>query len=358
MNASHAQVSVVIPTYNGAPFIGDALRSVLGQTQPPAEIIVVDDASTDGTAEVVRRWSQRTSTPLRLISLAANSGGPARPLNVGIDAARHEFIAVLDQDDVFVPARLELLGTVLAAQRDASFAFSACGRLGSGTWRGSGGFQSASVLRRLHRAGGRRPGCQLIDGHLAAAVLMVHGDFVVGYPGFLFRRSDWRLKGGLDESLRVGSDYDLLCWLCLRGPAAFVPRALYLRRVHGANLSRGGTTTAADCLRVVRRYCGDVGPLPAQARHWLRCLFLRRITCLSWDGAHRQAARLLWDCTSEWGWTSETPWTAAKLLLLWAARSVLCGGTPARPERAEISAALLTTVRPLCVDEDSRSGSH
>lgn len=94
-------VSVVIPTYNGARFIRDALESVFAQTQLPDEIIVVDDGSTDDTVEVVKQMTKESPHPVRLIKMTHNSGGPAAPINTGIAAAIGEFIAVLDQDDTF-----------------------------------------------------------------------------------------------------------------------------------------------------------------------------------------------------------------------------------------------------------------
>src|SRR5947209_5899283 len=100
-------LSVVIPTYNGAAFIEDALASVFGQTRQPEEIIVVDDASQDATASIVQCMAERAPLPVKFIRLGRNSGGPAHPINVGIAAASSEFIAVLDQDDVYDPSYIE-----------------------------------------------------------------------------------------------------------------------------------------------------------------------------------------------------------------------------------------------------------
>jgi len=99
-------ISLVIPTYNGAAFIESALRSVYAQTLLPTEIIVVDDASTDDTPEVVASLVQHSAVPLRLIRRTLNSGGPAIPLNAAIAEAQGELITILDQDDVFLPRRL------------------------------------------------------------------------------------------------------------------------------------------------------------------------------------------------------------------------------------------------------------
>lgn len=95
-------VSVVIPVFNGAPFVSHAVASIRGQSVKEVEIIVVDDGSTDGTqavlAELERtqgiRWYQQ------------DHGGPARSRNRGIEAARGAFIALLDCDDVWLPEKL------------------------------------------------------------------------------------------------------------------------------------------------------------------------------------------------------------------------------------------------------------
>src|SRR5579863_5098759 len=123
------QFSVVIPCYNGAPFIAEAIRSLFAQTLLPVEILVVDDCSTDATCGVVESLIAESPVPLRLIRLEKNCGGPARPINVGIAAATGEYIAVLDQDDVFVPTRLETHGAALDAFPEVSVAFSWCADL-------------------------------------------------------------------------------------------------------------------------------------------------------------------------------------------------------------------------------------
>jgi glycosyltransferase involved in cell wall biosynthesis len=95
-------ISVVIPVFNGAAYIGEAIESVLGQSLPPAEIIVVDDGSSDGTAEVVRRYQ-----PGVLYRRQAHEGaGAAR--NLGIRESKGDWLAFLDADDVWLPDKLRL----------------------------------------------------------------------------------------------------------------------------------------------------------------------------------------------------------------------------------------------------------
>jgi len=97
-------VSVVIPTFNRAPTIGRAIASVFGQTQPPSEIVVVDDGSTDGTVAVVGEFAGAT-VPVRCLASNANAGAQAAR-NRGIRAARGEWVAFLDSDDEWLPGKL------------------------------------------------------------------------------------------------------------------------------------------------------------------------------------------------------------------------------------------------------------
>ena len=105
--------SVLIPAYNVSGIVGRAIRSAAAQTFPPLEIIVIDDCSTDNTVEVVRALGREIPT-LRLLSTAAN-GGPSAGRNVGLRAAKGNWIALLDADDAWKPGRLERLSEVASA---------------------------------------------------------------------------------------------------------------------------------------------------------------------------------------------------------------------------------------------------
>jgi succinoglycan biosynthesis protein ExoO len=100
-------VSVIVPAYNAASFITRALESVLSQGPLLHEVLVVDDASTDDTVEVVKRIASNDDR-VRLIQLSTNQG-PGGARNFGIVAANAEWIAILDADDSFLPNRLAYL---------------------------------------------------------------------------------------------------------------------------------------------------------------------------------------------------------------------------------------------------------
>lgn len=100
-------VSVVIPTYNRGSSLPNAIESALTQTSEPLEIIVVDDASTDGTEDVVREISrQARSIPVRYHRMPTNRGGGAAR-NQGVALARGSYLAFLDSDDLWLPTKLE-----------------------------------------------------------------------------------------------------------------------------------------------------------------------------------------------------------------------------------------------------------
>ena len=100
-------VSILLPAYNSGHMIGTAIQSVLNQTQRRFELIVINDCSTDDTLGVVERFA-RGDARIKLLHTKRN-GGPAAARNIGFDAARGRWIALLDSDDAYVPERLARL---------------------------------------------------------------------------------------------------------------------------------------------------------------------------------------------------------------------------------------------------------
>jgi glycosyltransferase involved in cell wall biosynthesis len=99
-------VSVIIPAYNSEKFIGRAINSVLNQTFQDFELIIVNDFSTDGTEEVIRKFEKKDKR-IKYIKHNINSGGPAKPLNTGIKKSKGNYIAILENDDEWFPRKLE-----------------------------------------------------------------------------------------------------------------------------------------------------------------------------------------------------------------------------------------------------------
>ena len=167
------RVSVVIPVYNGSRYIAQAVESVRMQTVPPREIIVVDDGSTDDTRDVVRNLKgvHYVSQPNR---------GPAAARNNGVRSAIGEFLAFLDADDRWTPAKTELQLSLLREHREVDVVI---------------GYSQREVISPL-------------DG--GAPVHTAIGDplFYLSLGAGLFRRAAFDRVGDFDESLALGEDTD------------------------------------------------------------------------------------------------------------------------------------------------------
>jgi len=112
-------VSVILPTYNRANLVGEAIESVLGQTHRDFQLIVVDDGSTDETPAVLARFADP-----RLRIIRQDNGGKSAARNRGLDEARGEFIAFLDSDDLWAPTFLESVLAVFSGEPELDFVFS------------------------------------------------------------------------------------------------------------------------------------------------------------------------------------------------------------------------------------------
>ena len=111
------RISVIIPTYNRARFIGEAIQSVLDQTYPAWEIVVLDDGSTDDTAHVVAMFGDRVKY------IYQDNAGESAARNVGFFASRGEWVSFLDSDDRMLPHNLETLASLLAARPEVAVAY-------------------------------------------------------------------------------------------------------------------------------------------------------------------------------------------------------------------------------------------
>ncbi|QDU95451.1 Putative glycosyltransferase EpsH [Lignipirellula cremea] len=251
----------MVPTYNGERFLLGALASIDRQTLPPCEIIVVDDGSQDATVELARSF-QPAACPLLVIESPRNSGSPARPLNRGIEQARGPLIAILEQDDEFLPDKLASQANALTNDHELAVVFGLCNRLGETSRPGSRS-QTAAITAELQAAGAPVAEGYRINGEELFRLLVWRGCYYSGFPGIMFRKSDWEKKGGLRTDWQVGTDLEFFCWLTQQGPGLFQPRHVYSRRLHGESLSASGAAAHADILELFDEYLTPDHPLLA-----------------------------------------------------------------------------------------------
>jgi len=119
------QVSIIIPVYNGANLLPRAISSVINQTFKDWELIIVDDGSTDNSKEIISEYTAKDSRIKYYWE--PNSGGPARPKNTGFKYVRGEYVAYLDQDDEWLPEKLDKQLAVFAKYPNQKIGLVSCG---------------------------------------------------------------------------------------------------------------------------------------------------------------------------------------------------------------------------------------
>ncbi len=230
------KVSLVIPSYNGAQFIGEALMSVMAQTVLPEEVIVVDDYSTDKTPNIVEKIALNSPVPINLVRLHRNSGGPGRPMNVGVETAMCELITMLDQDDILLPQRIEWQGGLLERHPECALV---CGLsrclLPDGSITDQYSIPADEILHLIHRETGDAQ--YVLNRRSCYEHFVNQRNFATGASRIVFRKSVWKLVGGFDESDRLGWDAEFSAQCCRAGDIGFVNRIVSYHRLHGTNLS-------------------------------------------------------------------------------------------------------------------------
>jgi GT2 family glycosyltransferase len=226
--------SVVMAAFNAAGTVRSAIGSVLAQTNPDLELIVVDDGSTDGTAEAVAGVDDP-----RVRYVAQANRGPAAARNTGIAQARGEYVAFLDSDDLFLPSYLERSEAALRAVPGAGFAYTDAYVFDDLTGK---------VRRRSAMARNRPPDPPPADPR-AFLLELLGRNFI--YVAVTLPREVLDRLGGFDESLKGPEDYELWLRILIHGyRAAWIPGRAALYRKHGSQLSRNLVTMTRNLVAV------------------------------------------------------------------------------------------------------------
>lgn len=258
------RVSVVMPAYNCAATVRDAVDSVLAQDDIDLELIVVDDGSTDGTRDVLAGYGKR----LRLLRQA--NAGPAAARNRALALARGEYIAFLDADDLWLPGKLRAQLDYFARHPDIDVVY--------GHWiRWNAGEPPPASP----------PDTEGIDetasGWIYTGMLL---DSMIHSITALVRRDVIDAIGGFDESLRTGEDYDFWLRVTRRYRVAKLKRTLALYRIHPAS------TTATERrenneYRVLERALQRFGHAGPDGRRVDRAQLERRLSRLCFGHGYR-----------------------------------------------------------------------
>jgi glycosyltransferase involved in cell wall biosynthesis len=211
-------ISVVMPVHNALPFLGDSIRSILDQTLSDFEFVILDDASTDGSGELLKEWAQRD----RRIQIHESKTrlGLSGSSNAVVSKARAPIVARMDADDIAHPDRLRRQWNIMEAHSDVAVIGTLCNGIDASgrevrprdRWR---------LVRRSHY------------------VPFPHGSA-------MFRRQVFDQVGGYDEKSTGAEDQDLFSRMAARGRVLTLSDVLYSYRYHSSNATIFNGTRAVD----------------------------------------------------------------------------------------------------------------
>lgn len=246
-----SSITVVIPTYNRAKWLPATVASVLRQTRPADEVLIVDDGSRDDTEEVCRAFP----APVRYVR--QENAGVSAARNRGAREARGDWVAFLDSDDLWEPTKLEVQLAALEATPDAGWSISEC-VLVDGEDRpvaGTKGLESAAPVFREHGKTSREWFARALRelrvesaGSLHTAFtgdafgLLFHGNVVIPSAAVV-RRDVFLETGGFDEGFRLAEETEFFHRLAAASPMTVVMSPLLRWRVgHEERLTSNSNT--------------------------------------------------------------------------------------------------------------------
>lgn len=241
--SSQPAISVIIPLYNHEQYIDAALDSVLQQTMPPSEIIVVDDGSHDGSLQRVQRRAEQES---RIIAWSHPNQGAHYTINAGLKRATGQYVAILNSDDCYHPQRLETCLQTLQQDAEAAAVCTALsfidenGKSCRNKW-----YEEALAFYRQ-------------AGDLSLA--LINGNFLMTTSNLFLRRSVFD-ELGYFASLRYAHDLDFFLRLILHNKKiALLEQPLLQYRTHATNtISEGPLKVKQEWSAVVAFFAWQVG---------------------------------------------------------------------------------------------------
>ena len=255
-------ISIIMPTYNAARYIGKAIQSVLGQTYPHWELIIVDDASTDDTENVVCAFDD---TRIRYHKVS-RIGHPAGVRNTALRMAQGELIAFLDSDDLYFPQSLEKLSHPLL--NNPSY-FAVYGFEFSIDENDAPLPQAVNLIPRNTPLAEGEPPYQLPPDYGHSWEQIVTSKITNMLPALMLRRTDWEQIGFFNENLCGPEDYEFYVRLFLHNYNGVycLSDYVYQYRIHSASLTKAPEhyqKLLDSCLKIMK-WMFDKAAIPAHA---------------------------------------------------------------------------------------------
>ena len=202
------RVSVIMPVYNGARFIKDSILSILNQTYTDWELIIVNDGSTDKTADIIDKYA-RSEPRIRVFHLDKNQGVSAAS-NFAVEQSTGEYITRLDSDDIAFPERLQVQVDFMDNHPDIDLA--------------------GSYFKAFHPGGTEFDVVIPTDSATLAKLLPTQNQ--LGHSTVMMRRAIFDKVGGYDTTFTLAEDYEFYLRVLEHGKIANIPQFLVFYRMH------------------------------------------------------------------------------------------------------------------------------
>jgi len=272
MNKSNMKaplVSVIIPAYNAEPYLRRAIDSVLAQTYPCIEIIVINDGSTDGTEPLVNSY---TNQAIHLVS--KENGGMSSARNAGIRAAQGEFIAYLDADDYWMPTKITAQVALLQSNPDIGF---------------------CSTLTRVETPDGlfvnewSCPNIQVSTLH----TIFLNNSAIAGSASSILARKSIQDKAGIfDEALTGLEDTDMWIRFAALSEYTCIPDTLTVILKRPGSVSRNLNNMRSSAIAVYKKNRSLLDRV-SQGRFWKNCYAVMLADYAKWEAREDKRYRAL-----------------------------------------------------------------
>lgn len=231
------KISVVIPLYNKRSHIIACIESVLAQNYSAKEIIIIDDGSTDGGAELLKAHDFQTSCKIRLYQQANQGVSVAR--NNGVKLAKTPYVAFLDADDIWLPFFLEEMVNLINRYPQVGFYASRYQCVA-----GSGDYRDANINMALVEDNGFNPYGMLLSNYFDIAA---QGDLPFMISSCVIHKSLFAAVGGFPPGEAIGEDQDLFAKIALQQPIAYSPNINLLYSIEAENKATQSNVPEAEC---------------------------------------------------------------------------------------------------------------
>jgi glycosyltransferase involved in cell wall biosynthesis len=285
MMKAPAPVSALMAAYNASAFIREAIESVKAQTLPVAELIIVDDGSTDDTAEIARSMGVRV--------FSQENGGLAAARNSCINKSSQPWLSFIDHDDVWEPEKIEI--QMAMADANPEVALITCD-YGSFDYFG---VRTESVLATLRPGYDAQPKRACAHGSIIGKLDPIFADaYYLMLPSqVMVRREVLDITGLFDESLESADDFDCFMRVLANHSMALAESVLARRREHENNASNRFVRATLSCLAATYKVLENPELYPAATvqlcREWLPANLRHAGARLLWNGEARSARELL-----------------------------------------------------------------